>query len=263
MRFPRSRPGSTIVLLLLLLLWLAAPAMPAATLQPKTLAAWEKYARLTEQRINRDLRQESNAPASTAVQITRLQTPDENGGSIHVDGGLIHHWKGSILIPGVTLDRVLRFVQDYNQHYRFFQEVEKSRLVARDGEVFKIFYRLKRTKVITVVYNTDHTITYRRHGPQRASSRGVATRIAELENPGKASETEKPAGNDSGYLWRLNSYWRFEERGGGVLVECESISLSRGIPSGFAWLVRGFVESVPRESLANTLNSLRAGLNKN
>lgn len=230
----------------------------AAELKPKTLATWDKYVRLTEQRVERDIGQPTTArPPAGDVQISRLHTLDEEGRSIAVDDGLIHHWKGLVFVPGTNLDQVLKLVQDYNGHQRHFQEVEQSRLVSREGDTFRIFYRLKRTKVITVVYNTNHTITYRRHGPSRVSSRGIATRIAELDDAGKPSEKEKPAGDDSGYLWRLNSYWRFEERDGGVIVECESISLSRGIPLGFAWLVKGFVESVPRESLANTLNSLK------
>ena len=62
-------------------------------------------------------------------------------------------------------------------------------------------------------------------------------------------------GDDSGFLWRLNSYWRFREQDGGVIVECESVSLSRGIPYGFGWLIGDYVESIPRESLESTLTS--------
>ena len=248
-------------------LLLGPPQGLAAKLQPKTLAAWEKYVRHTEQRVERDLQQQTAARPSTSVEITRLETLDDDGKHVRVPDGMIHHWKGSLLVAGATLEQMLKFVQDYNEHHRFFQEVEKSRLVSRElvsgqNDTFRIFYRLKRTKVITVVYNTEHTVTYRRHGPKRASSRGVSTRIAQLEDPGTASEQEKPVGDDSGFFWRLNSYWRFEERDGGVIVECESISLSRSIPLGFAWLVKGFVESVPRESLLNTLDSIRAGLTK-
>jgi hypothetical protein len=64
-------------------------------------------------------------------------------------------------------------------------------------------------------------------------------------------------------LWRLNTYWRLLERDGGTYLQCESISLSRGIPTGLGWLVGPFVTSIPRESLAFTLettaNRLRSG----
>src|SRR6266571_496565 len=90
----------------------------------------------------------------------------------------------------------------------------------------------------------------------------TTTRITEVQNAGTASEMEKPVGDDSGFLWRLNSYWRFKQQGDGVVVECESISLSRSIPFGLGWLIKGFVESVPRESLENTLVSIRDGVTK-
>ena len=61
-------------------------------------------------------------------------------------------------------------------------------------------------------------------------------------------------------MWRLNSYWRFKQEADAVIVECESISLSRDIPIALGWLVRPFVTSVPRESLESTLGSLRDAL---
>lgn len=246
----------------LLLVLQTTPGGLAATLQPKTLAAWEKYVRLTEQRVERDLQQEMTARPAGNVQLTRQQALDENGRPIPVPDGMIHHWRGSVFVPSASLDAVLKFVQDYDQHHRFFQEVEQSRLVSRDGDTFRIFYRLKRKKVITAIYNTAHTVVYKRHGPKRASSRSASTRIAELDEPGTAAEKEKPVGQDRGFLWRANGYWRFEERDGGVVVEWESLSLSRSIPAGLGWLVKGFVESVPRESLVNTLTSLRDGVKK-
>ncbi len=41
------------------------------------------------------------------------------------------------------------------------------------------------------------------------------------------AKREKPEGKDRGFLWRLNSYWRYQQVDGGVLVECESLTLSR------------------------------------
>ncbi|MGH9603010.1 MAG: hypothetical protein ACRD24_11550, partial [Terriglobales bacterium] len=66
--------------------------------------------------------------------------------------------------------------------------------------------------------------------------------------------------NDGGFLWRLYSYWRFEEKAGGVFVQCEAISLTRGIPKLLAWLIKPFVTGIPRESLLNTLGSTRKAL---
>lgn len=106
----------------------------------------------------------------------------------------------------------------------------------------------------------SHDARFTRLDPNRAQSRIYSTRIAEVEDPDTLSEHEKPIGRDGGYLWRLYTYWRFLERDGGTYVQCESISLTRGIPSGFGWLVGPFVTSIPRESLAFTLETTRRTL---
>jgi hypothetical protein len=79
-------------------------------------------------------------------------------------------------------------------------------------------------------------------------------------NRGEPGERELPPGNDHGFLWRLYSYWRFEERDGGVYVECQAISLTRSVPTGFGWLIEPIIRQLPRESLANTLRATRAAV---
>ena len=259
------------------LAWLAGAA-PArvAELKPKTVEAWERHVALTEERIERELAsgrgflvqdffgepagERCRAEASQGkVCIVEMQASSE---TVEVPGGLIHHWMGSIFVPGANLESLLAWVKDYDEHHRFFDEVEASRLIARDGERFEMFLRLKRTKILTLHYNTTPEVMYRRHSPSRASSMSRTTRIAELENAGQADEREKTPGEERGFLWRLNSYWRFEEREGGVAVSCESLSLSRGLPFGVGWLIKGYIKSVPRESMEATLVGLREGYAK-
>jgi hypothetical protein len=94
----------------------------------------------------------------------------------------------------------------------------------------------------------------------RAHVRSYTTRIAEVEDPGTPNEKEAPVGQDSGFLWRFNNYCSLEERAEGTYIQCESVSLSRGIPTGLGWLVGPFVTSIPRESLEFTLGSMRKAL---
>lgn len=117
-------------------------------------------------------------------------------------------------------------------------------------------------KVITVVIDSENEARFTRAGPDRVYSRIVSSRLNEVESPGTADERQKPVGQDGGYLWRLNSYWRFLERDGGTYLQCESVSLTRGIPLGFGWLVRPFVTSLPRESLEFTLDTTRLALTR-
>ena len=91
-----------------------------------------------------------------------------------------------------------------------------------------------------------------------AWSRSRTTRIQEVDNAGERDEHLEPAGRDRGFLWRMNTYWRFEEKDGGTYVECQSISLTRDIPPGLGWLIGPYVTSVPRESLTFTLATTRS-----
>jgi len=246
----------------------------AAKLQEQTVQAWNLYRDLTEKRIHAELDSGGKVlmrdffPAGEAAGVRRkiqmgeiftgeVETLNAERGKIKVPDGLIHHWYGSVFIPGAKIDDVLAWVQDYNRHKEYFEAVEDSRLVSRKGDVFEIHLKLRRKKVVTAYYNTDHVVTYRRIGPDRVASKSEATRIAELEHAGTARESEKAIGDDRGFLWRLNSYWRFLQEPDGVAVECEAISLSRGIPWPVRWLVLPFAKSVPREFLESTLSPMR------
>jgi hypothetical protein len=104
---------------------------------------------------------------------------------------------------------------------------------------------------------TTHALRAWARTGRKASLYG--TRIA-AEDPDTPGEREKPVGHDGGYLWRLYTYCRFLERDGGTYVQCESMSLTRGIPPGSGWLLGPLVISIPRESLAFTLETTRTTL---
>jgi len=270
----------------------AGPRVEAAeTLQQGTRQAWETYEKFTEKRIfdkelndksrflrldfmnASDARKARDVLKSGKVYVQKMMTLDEKGGEIPVTDGLIHHWYGAIVIPSMNVETLVRWIQDYNSTSKYFKEVKESKLLPRrDGDnadTFRIYFRLTRTKVLTMSYNTWHTVIYRHHGVGQTSSRSFTTKIAELSEAGTPSERELPEGDDSGFLWRLVSYWRFKQEGNGVVVECESISLSRGIPATVGFLnvlsfgtIRRVIESLPRESLESTLTAMRDGVPK-
>ena len=126
-----------------------------------------------------------------------------------------------------------------------------------DGE-FRAYLRFYKKKVFAVTLNTEHLAHYKTLSPTRAIQSSQTTRVAQVENAGTPKEHEKPVGDDDGYLWALNSYWRLEEKDHGVYIQCEAISLTRDIPSGLGWLIKPFVTEVPKESLHNTLEDTRA-----
>ena len=270
---PRAvvRRISSITAALLLL----ATISQAAELQRETVDAWSRYVRLTEQRIDNELasnegflvqdfartRKSSRAAVERGeILVNEMQTRQPDGTTIPVPGGAIHHWRGAILIPGVTLNDVLHGVQSPLRQEDLQEDVLEARVIERSDDRTKVFLKLKRKKFVTVHYNTEHDMRYVRHDDARASSRSIATKIAELVDVGSPTEREHPIGKDRGFLWKLNSYWRYEEVDGGVIVECESVTLSRSIPSFVRWMVIPLIRSTARESMERTLTSMQTRL---
>jgi len=251
----------------------------AVDLKPETSTAFNRYVLVSEQRMQSDLqsgtflwvdglptqqREEAYARLKQGeVVAQKLETLDR-GASIPVPGGLIHHWLGVVFIPHTNLKHTLALLQDYDQHSRIYlPRVLRSKVIQHSGDDFKVFLRLRDTKIVTVVLDTEYDVHYVYMDATRAYSQSYSTRVQEVEHAGQPDEREKPVGHDSGFLWRLNSYWRFWERDGGVYVQLEAISLTRDIPEGLGWLVRPFITSIPKESLAFTLNRTREALGPN
>ena len=246
----------------------------APVLKPGTKAAFHRYVDLTEARNQKELQDgrlflwmdalgEGERVRHSAelkrgeVKIEQLETRD-GGAKISCPAGMIHHWRGLVFIPKANLQNVLDVVQDYDHHAEYYApDVDRAKIESREGDHFVAFLRFRRHKVITVVLNTEHDVRYFRDAPGRAHSRSSATRIAEVENAGKENEREKPPGDDGGFLWGMETWWRMEERDGGVYVQSEVVSLTRDIPTGLGWLIGPFVTSIPKETLTFTLEATR------
>ena len=249
-------------------------AAAAADLQPRTIAAWDRYVEETERRIAAEIEHEHGdrflvrdfgddaAEARREVltgriRIDRLETRDAEGERIPVPKGAIHHWLGSALIPDVTLEEVLHALIHAVEPEALQDDVIESRVLARPGkDRLELFLKLRRKQIVTVHYNSEHAAAYTRHRPGVASSRTIATRIAELDDAGTPAEREKPVGRDRGFLWRLNTYWRYQQVDEGVIFEVESLSLSRGIPRLLRWMVSPLVNRTARDVLTQTLASM-------
>jgi hypothetical protein len=182
-------------------------------------------------------------------------------GPVKIPNGLIHDWIGAAWAPGTTVKATLALLQDYDNHLKIYQpEVIASKLLSRHGNDFEIYLRLLKKKVLTVVLDTDHRVQYRSINPSCWVCDSCTTRIAEVENAGEANEKVLPPDTGYGFLWRLYSYWRFQERDGGVYLECRAISLSRDVPLGLEWIVKPIIEKLPKESLIHTLECTRQAL---
>ncbi|MEO7156946.1 MAG: hypothetical protein ABI039_05250, partial [Vicinamibacterales bacterium] len=252
-----------------------AYASEEATLKPKTTADFAKYVAAVEARRARDITShepfldvERQPPAQAArtiaalkrgeVIVTRGVARDDSSNEVSIEGGLINHWRGTVFVPNVTLDAMLKVLQEPQSDKHKQEDVLSSRVVSRDGDKQKVFLRLRRTKFVTVVYDTEYDVEYKRVDAERAWSNSISTKVVEIENAGTPTERALPEGNDSGFMWRLNSYWRYKQVDGGVLVEIESLTLSRSLPAIIGPLIRPIVTSTARESMTRTLASVRA-----
>ncbi len=278
---PDKRLRDVLVIAFACLL-VASAATNAADLSAQANAAYDRYIQLTQAQVESELKRTSVSspymwvellpePRRSAeiaalqkgdVLIERMETLD-NGKAIDAPGGLIHHWIGTAFIPGATLDQTLTFMEDYDHKVEYFSpDILQSNTLRHSGGDYFVHLRFYTKKVITTVVDTDQNVHYERVDATHAWSRSATTRVQEVSNPGERGEKLEPEGHDRGFVWRMNTFWRFEQKDGGTYVECQAISLSRDIPTGIGWMVGPFVTSVPKESLTFTLVTARDALRK-
>jgi hypothetical protein len=247
--------------------WMSEEVQPVQ-LRPDTLQAFERYIEEAETAMQQTLH---SAVFLWSARVPRRARQVREGkivaefwsgkAPVKVPSGLIHDWIGAAFIPDTNVGCVLDLIQDYDNHKNIYRpEVIDSRLISRHGNVFQIYLRVLKKKIITVVLDTDHHVRYFPLDAAHWSCHSCTTRTAEVDDAGKPNETVQPADTGFGFLWRLNSYWRFEERDGGVCIECRAVSLTRDIPVGLGWIIEPIVRSLPRESLIATLRATRDAL---
>lgn len=252
-------------------LLLAAPC-PAARLGSPAQLAFDDYTAALEKRLAQQHASPDtylavlNLGAAERTEVERelrsgdLRVEPVDGGTEEVSGGLLHHWRGAAFVPGGKAKDMLALLRDYNHLAVYYApEVESSHITLDHGGVATVAMRMKKQKVVTVVFDTEYDV---RTGLTGVTGYSISrsTHIWQIEAPGKAHERRLPEGDDDGFLWRLNSYWSFLDLPDGLLIECEAVSLTRDIPRGLAWLITPIIEDMPRESLKFTLSATRNAL---
>ena len=263
--------------LTLVLCLVATAVLTAAELTPATSAAFDRYVRLTEHRINADvaraarflwidtLPQDRRAEVVKGLQqggviVERLRTQDGSK-EIAIPDGVIHHWVGTVFVPRTGVKEAVALMQDYDHHAQYFAPaVARSKLLDRDGDRFRVALRFYVKKIIAVTMDTENEAEFFHPAPDRAHSRIHSTRVREVADAGTPQERPKPPGEENGFMWNLNTYWRFLERDGGVYIQCESLTLTRDVPFALAWIIRPIVTQMPKESLTFTLAKAREAL---
>jgi putative flippase GtrA len=212
-----------------------APSTAFAAANPNALDAWGRYVAATEARLH------ANRPV-----LQPLADIVADGETVHVAGGTISDWRGAVFVPNVTLEQVLNRLQNPGTPPPQ-DDVLASRVLARRPDWLRVYMRLVRHAIVTATYDTEHEMTFERLTPTLAMARSVATKIEEV-------------GGDRGFLWALNSYWRYERINNGVAIDVESLTLSRGVPLVARPIAAPIVTRIARESMIRTLEALRAYL---
>jgi hypothetical protein len=184
-------------------------------------------------------------------------------------GAMLHHWRGTAFVPGARAVDLERLLRDYSSYPRVYApQVITAKVLAHDGNHYQTMLRLSQKHVITVVLDTTYDIQFSPAAEPDAQlgahgySISYSTRIAEIDAPGSASEHALDAKHEHGFLWRLNTYWSWEERDGGLYMQIETVSLARSVPTGLGWAIGPFIQSIPRESLEFTLRATENALRR-
>ena len=183
--------------------------------------------------------------------------------STNPSGAILHHWRGTAFASGAHAEDFLRLMRDFDSYPRHFSpEVVSAHTVSQQGDRIQTIMRIRQHHVITVVMDTAYDVAFTPIDARHGYSISHSTRINEIASPGTPEEHALPPGQEHGFLYRLNTYWSYEERDGGLYLQIEAVSLSRSIPTGLGWAVGPYVESIPRESLEFTLRSATKALHK-
>lgn len=240
-----------------------------AQLKPETLKVFDAYVQSAETGMEQTLHTDGvflwadlEEARLKSVRDGKVVAQFWSGtGPVKVPDGLIHDWIGAAFIVGTTVEETLALIQDYDNHKNIYRsEVIASALISHHNYDFQIYLRLLKKKVITVVLDTVHTVHYQPLDKARWTCRSRTTRIAEVEDAGSPKEKVLPPDTGNGFLWRLNSYWRFQDRDGGAYIECRAISLTRDVPFGLGWAIEPIIQKLPKESLTSTLEATRQAL---
>ena len=239
---------------------------PGAT----AVKGFEVYVGGVEQRLERQHRSAEGFVAGlTAENAARLRrgelvverlTPEKTP---ELPGAMLHHWRGTAFAAGARGEDFERLMRDFAGYpERFAPQVVRAKVVGGGGDNFEVSMRVRQKHVITVVMDTDYEVRFGRLDARDGYSASRSTRMAEIAGAGTAKERVLTGAEEHGFLWRLDTYWSWQERDGGLYMQIESVSLTRSIPTGLGWAIGPFVESVPRESLEFTLRATRDGVQK-
>ncbi|MGA3185718.1 MAG: hypothetical protein ABSF22_01285 [Bryobacteraceae bacterium] len=259
---PHFTAGSwrTVLAALVIGVTLLFPAKAlAADLKPQTLDAWNHYldqanARMLERSKGTFLWAGESPERLHRVHAGEVIVEPMINAPKGVPGGLIHHWIGAAFIPSARIDDVITVIRDYDRYTQFYKPsvIESKTLNKQTREDRFTVVMLDKAMFQKRALDSEYRSRFVEVDRSRWYSVAETTHVQEL-----ASDRPVPEGEASGYIWRLCTMTRYEERDGGVYVETEALALSRTIPMTLHWMVDPIVRRVSRSSLTLSLEQTR------
>jgi hypothetical protein len=245
---------------------LLAASIPAVSgaieLQQGTLQAWNEYIHSADLKMRNRLAHgpflwmdESPDRASRVRRGETIVAPMVGQGTREAPNGLIHDWIGAAFIPNARIGGLLAVVHDFDRYKEVYKPVVTDSRMLACSAADQEFSMTWRRHVLFV--NAAMEGQYREHDFQVDARRGYTVAetvsVQEIEDYGHPAERLLPPGKGNGFIWRLHSIARYEERDGGLYLELEVIALTRDIPGSLRWLVKPVVNRLSINSLTDTL----------
>jgi hypothetical protein len=247
-----------------------ADVVSGASLRPEAVKAWEAYVSNAELRMQARASgqqpflwaDESNDRKRNVLAGEIAISPMTKTGYENTADGLIHHWVGAVFIPNSTLadlSRMFHAYECYRVYYKPF--VANSKVLSSTGsqEEFMMIFQYHAFLANVAIEATYEKREFRLSGNRRYSI-SRTSQVREIQAYGRAGERRLPPDSGSGYVWRLETIARYEERDGGVYLELEAMALTRDIPAALRWMISPMVKRMSINSMDGTLQKTRAAV---
>ncbi|HEY5618322.1 MAG TPA: hypothetical protein VIK60_10270 [Vicinamibacterales bacterium] len=241
----------------------------AVDLQEHTRLAFDRYAEEATENFLKRVRADAGTSVDGAQSSRARRLRDGaivaraggQDGIIGVSDGLVHHWFAASFIDGVTLADALNVSFAYADYHAFYRPILASRLLAHDGNTYRALLRLRESAGgMTAILDVTTRVEYFHPDPRTAYTISTSEDIREVKDAGSPREQHLPAGRDSGYLWRAVTLSRLIERDAGVLIEMETLGLSRSFPPFLGWIIEPIARRIGRKSVELSLQEFRTAV---
>lgn len=218
---------------LTLMLESAPVLLSAIELRGGALKAWDDYVQSAG--LHMQARLDSQRPflwtdefSNRTLQVPRgeiVVAPLVGHGTQNVPGGLIHAWIGAVFIPNATFESALAIVHGYDRYKDLYKPVVVGAKLLACTAMDRDFSMNWQRRVLFV--NAAMEGQYRAHDFAVDARRGYSIadtrQVQEIGGYGHSGEHLLPPDQGNGYIWRLHSIARCEQRDGGVYLELEAV----------------------------------------